>query len=160
MANNGSPLRCYGSWRKRARPSPGWTNRGKKVSLSTNAPAKPFRDVRLGPNDIILDHRPDGVIYAKSPHPLGPYPTKLTERLDYWAKQAPDRTFMAQRGPDGNWRRLSYADASRQARCIGQALVNRGLSPERPIAVLSANDLEHALIGFGALYAGIPYAPI
>lgn len=130
------------------------------MSLSTNAPVKPFRDVRLGPNDIILDRRPDGVIYAKSPHPLGPYPTKLTERLDYWAKQAPERTFLAQRGPDGNWRRLSYADASSQARRIGQALVNRGLSPERPIAVLSANDLEHALIGFGALYAGIPYAPI
>jgi feruloyl-CoA synthase len=130
------------------------------VSLSTNVPVKPFRDVRLGPNDVILDRRPDGVIYARSPHPLGPYPTKLTERLDYWAKQAPDRTFLAQRGPDGNWRRLSYAEAASQCRRIGQALVNRGLSPERPVAVLSANDLEHALIGFGALYAGIPYAPI
>ena len=129
------------------------------MSLS-DAPAKPFRDVRLGPNDVILDRRPDGVIYAKSPHPLGPDPTQLTERLDYWAKQAPERTFLAQRGSDGNWRRLSYADACTQARRIGQALVNRGLSPERPIAVLSANDLEHALIGFGALYAGIPYAPI
>jgi feruloyl-CoA synthase len=130
------------------------------VSLSTNAPVKPFRDVRLGPNDVILDRRPGGVIYAKSPHPLGPYPTKLTERLDHWAKEAPERTFLAQRGPDGNWRRLSYADAAAQARRIGQALVNRGLSAERPLAVLSANDLEHALIGFGALYAGIPYAPI
>ena len=130
------------------------------MSLSTKTSAKPFRDVRLGPNDIVLDRRPDGVIYAKSPHALGPYPTKLTERLDHWAKQAPDRTFMAQRGADGDWQRLSYADAARKARRIGQALVNRGLSPERPVAVLSANDLEHALMGFGALYAGIPYAPI
>jgi feruloyl-CoA synthase len=125
-----------------------------------SAALHPIRAVRLGPSDVVLDRRPNGVIYVRSPHPLGPYPAKMTECLENWAAVAPDRTFLAERGSDGNWRRLTYAEARAQARRIAQSLVNRGLSAERPVAVLSANDLEHALIQFGSLYAGIPYAPI
>jgi Acyl-CoA synthetases (AMP-forming)/AMP-acid ligases II len=47
-----------------------------------------------------------------------------------------------------------------QVRRIGAALLRRDLSPERPIAILSGNDIEHALIGLAAMYVGIPYAPI
>src|SRR5215472_547558 len=122
--------------------------------------AHPIREVRLGASDVVLDRRPDGTIYVRSKDPLGPYAEKMTERLDHWAVVAPDRTFLAERAPDKSWRRLTYAEARDQARSVGQALVNRGLSPDRPVAVLSANDLEHALIQFGALYAGIPYVPI
>lgn len=122
--------------------------------------AYPLREVRLGASDVILDRRPNGAIYVRSKYPLGPYAEKMTERLDHWAAVAPNRTFLAERAADGNWRRLTYAEARDQARRIGQAFVNRGLSPERPVAVLSGNDLEHALIQFGALYAGVPYAPI
>jgi feruloyl-CoA synthase len=39
-------------------------------------------------------------------------------------------------------------------------LLERNLSAERPIAILSGNDLEHALLGLAANYVGIPYAPI
>ena len=45
-------------------------------------------------------------------------------------------------------------------RAIAAALLARGLSPERPIAILSGNDIEHALIGLAAMHVGIPYAPI
>src|SRR5690242_12852713 len=125
-----------------------------------SAATHPIREVRLGASEVVLDRRPDGTIYVRSKDALGPYAEKMTERLDHWAAVAPDRTFLAERGADKNWRRLTYAEAREQARQIGQALVNRGLSQERPVAVLSANDLEHALIQFGALYAGVPYAPI
>jgi feruloyl-CoA synthase len=120
----------------------------------------PVRSVRIAPMEVVIERTAGGIIYARCPHPLGPYPEKLTESLDYWASAAPDRTFMAKRGPSGDWRRLSYGEARQQARAIAQALVNRGLSPERPIAILSGNDLQHALLGLGAMYAGIPYAPI
>lgn len=121
---------------------------------------RPVRKIRLGPTDVVLERAPGGVIYARSPHALGPYPEKMTERLDHWAASEPDRTFLAQRDADGNWRRFTYAEAHQQARGIGQALVKRGVSAERPIAILSGNDIEHALLGFGAMYAGVPYAPI
>src|SRR5215470_7261928 len=118
------------------------------------------REVRLGSPDVHLRREPNGVIYVESQDKLGPYPQKMTERLDSWATHAPDRTFMAERAPGGGWRRLAYREARRLARNIGQALLDRGLSQERPLAILSGNDLEHALLGLGAMYAGVAYAPI
>lgn len=107
-----------------------------------------------------MDRKPDGTIYVRSKLQLGPYPRRMTDRLDHWAQQAPDRTFLAQRTPQGPWQRLTYAQAAAGGRQVGQALVQRRLSPERPIAILSGNDLDHALLGFGAMYAGVPYSPI
>src|SRR5882672_12362035 len=124
------------------------------------APATPVRPVRLGPRDVVVDRRPDGTIHLTSPHALPPYPAKLTERLDYWAATAPERIFLAQRDAGGGWRTVTYAQALDQVRRIGAALLTRDLSPERPVAILSGNDIEHALIGLAAMYVGIPYAPI
>jgi feruloyl-CoA synthase len=123
-------------------------------------PAAPVRAVRLGPRDALFDHRPNGTIYVRSPHKLAPYPDKLTERLEYWAAAAPDRTFMAQRDAGGGWRRVSYAETLDRVRRIATALLRRELSSERPIVILSGNDIEHALLGLAANYIGIPYAPI
>ncbi len=120
----------------------------------------PIREIRLAPTGVTVDRKPDGTIYVRSELTLGPYPRRMTDRLDYWAEHAPDTTFIAQRNEAGGWRRLTYAQAAAWGRQIGQALVKRGLSPERPIAILSGNDLEHALLGFGAMYAGIPWSPI
>ena len=124
------------------------------------APAAPVRPVRLGPRDVVVERRPDGTIHLKSPHALAPYPAKLTERLEYWAATAPERVFLAQRDATGGWRKLTYAETLEQVRRIGAALLQRELSPERPIAILSGNDIEHALIGLAAMYVGVPYAPI
>ncbi len=124
------------------------------------ASSAPLRPVRLGPADVLLERKADGTIYLRSPHPLGAYPAKLTQRLEHWAKAAPDRVFLAQRTADGSWRRLSYAQTLAQVRSIAQSLLQRRLSAERPIAILSGNDIEHALLGLAAMMAGIPYAPI
>src|SRR5580693_5954812 len=122
--------------------------------------AAAVRPVRLGPGGVTLRKTPEGVRYVTATQPLGEYPVKLTDRLDYWAIHAPDRTLYAKRTNQGEWRRVSYAEARELARNIGQALINRGLSPERPIAILSGNDIEHALLSLGAMYAGVPFAPI
>jgi feruloyl-CoA synthase len=101
-----------------------------------------------------------GTLYLCSPQPLTDYPEKLTERLHLWAEQAPARTFLAERTADGDWRRLSYAQALAQVRALAQALLERKLSPERPLLVLSDNGIDHALLGLAAQYIGVPYAPI
>src|SRR5947209_1881570 len=124
------------------------------------AAAAPLRPVRLGPRDVVVERRPDGAILLKSPHALAPYPAKLTERLEYWATAAPERVFMAQRHAAGGWRKINYRETLEQVRRIGAALLRRELTPERPIAILSGNDLKHALLGLAANYVGIPYAPI
>jgi feruloyl-CoA synthase len=128
------------------------------TSLEQSQP--PLRPVKLGAPDVLVERRSDGAILMRSPHPLSPYPQNLTERLVHWAKTAPDRLFLAQRnGPDG-WFVRRYADALAQVRAIAAALLERGLSPQRPIAILSGNDIEHALLGLAAMHVGIPYAPI
>lgn len=124
-------------------------------------PERPrVRPARIGPLEAVVDRRADGSVVVRSPHALGPYAAKLTERLEHWAAHAPDRTFLAQRGPDGAWRHLTYADALARARNVAQALLDRGLSAARPVAILSGNGIEHGLLALGAMYAGVPYAPV
>ncbi len=120
----------------------------------------PLRPVRLGPADVLLDRKADGTILLRSPHKLEAYPDRLTQRLEHWAGAAPDRVFLAQRAADGSWRKLTYAQTLSQVRSIAQALLQRPLSAERPIAILSGNDIEHALLGLAAMMIGVPYAPI
>ncbi len=67
---------------------------------------------------------------------------------------------MAQRGADGEWISLSYGETRNTARRIAAGLLARGLSAERPLVILSGNDLEHMLLNMGAYYAGVPYAPV
>ncbi len=102
----------------------------------------------------------DGVERLRSTEALLPYPERLTDRLEQWAREAPARTLAARRERGGDWRRIGYAEMLERARAVGQALVDRGLSAERPVAILSGNDLEHLTLALGAMWAGIPYAPI
>ena len=118
------------------------------------------RAVRLGPPGMIFERRSDGCFIARNPHPLDRYPEKITDRLVHWARAAPDRVFLAQRRGDQTWRTIRYAEFQANVRAIGQALLSRGLSVERPIVVLSGNDIEHALLMYAAMLVGIPYAPI
>jgi feruloyl-CoA synthase len=120
----------------------------------------PIRKVPLGPSDAIFEYRADGAILIHSPHTLSPYPTKLTERLVHWARETPERTFLAQRDASGAWRTLNYAQTLGCVRSIGQALIDRKLSADRPVAILSGNDLEHALLALAAMHVGVLYAPI
>jgi feruloyl-CoA synthase len=122
--------------------------------------AAPLRPVRLGALDAVLERRPDGAILVRAAQQLGAYHNKLSEPLEHWAKAAPDRVFLGQRDADGRWRTLTYAQVLDQAKRIGAALLRRGLSADRPIAIISGNDIEHALLGLAAVYVGIPYAPI
>src|SRR5215468_8526913 len=122
--------------------------------------AAPVRPVRLGPRGVVVERLGDGTLHLTSPHTLAPYPAKLTERLEHWAATAPGRTYLAQRDATGNWRKVSYGEALAAVRSIGAALLARGLSPERPLAILSGNDIEHALLGLAAMYVGVPYAPV
>jgi feruloyl-CoA synthase len=122
--------------------------------------SRPIRPVRLGPRDVHVTRRADGCVLLRSPQRLERYPRKITERLDLWADEAPERVFLAQRDGAGGWRKLTYAAARERARRIGQYLLEKNLGPDRPLAVLSGNDIEHALLHLGAMYVGVPYAPI
>ena len=63
--------------------------------------------------------------------------------------------------PPARWRR-AHVRATRSARVrrSPQALLDRGLSADRPVVILSGNSIEHALLALAAMYVGVPYAPI
>jgi feruloyl-CoA synthase len=116
--------------------------------------------MRLARQGVALERRADGAVVLRAHGELPPYPRKITEKLEHWARQAPQRVLFAQRDAAGGWRSVTYQEALDRARRIGAFLLRRNLSAERPLVVLSGNDLEHALLHLGAMYAGIPYAPV
>ena len=120
----------------------------------------PLRPVRLGTLDAVLKRDANGVIYVGNAQVLAPYHRTLSEPLEHWAKAAPDRVFLAQRDVSNAWRKLTYAEALRHVRRIGAALLRRGLSAEKPIVIISGNDIAHALLALAAMHVGIPYAPV
>ncbi|MGQ3358188.1 MAG: feruloyl-CoA synthase [Phreatobacter sp.] len=115
---------------------------------------------RLGTLDPLVEDRADGARLVTVRQGLGPYPRALTDRLVHWAAAAPDRTFLAERGPDGAWRQLTYAEALGQVRSLAAGLLHHDLSAERPVAILSGNSIDHALVALAAMMIGVPYAPI
>jgi feruloyl-CoA synthase len=107
-----------------------------------------------------MEQRPDGAIVVRPEEPLGNYPRVLTSRLLHWARVAPNRALAAKRGVNGEWRFLTYGEALEKVRGLGQAFIDRGLSVNRPVAILSENDLEHLLLMFAGEHVGVPTASI
>jgi len=116
------------------------------------------RQVRLRSSGANLETRPDGALLIRSEEELGPYPKVLTDRLVHWARVAPQRICIAKREAGGEWRQLTYSQVLSTVRSIGQALLARRLSAERPVAILSENDLEHFLLMLAGQHVGIPTA--
>jgi len=106
-----------------------------------------------------MEKRADGTVLLRSPQALETPARCVTEWLVRWALEAPERAFLCERAGAG-WRKLSYLEAYGAARRIGQALLDRKLGPERPLAILSDNGIDHALLALGAMHVGVPVAPV
>jgi feruloyl-CoA synthase len=133
-----------------------------KPNMSVRAASgdAPLRPISFGDPAVSIDRHEDGTIYLRPKMALGEYPLRLTDRLHHWAKAEPNRIFMAERDAGGGWRQISYAQLLASSRHIASGLLARGLSADKPIVILSGNSIDHALLAFGALYAGIPFCPV
>jgi feruloyl-CoA synthase len=131
-----------------------------QANTARSLDAHPLRKISFGDLVVSIEQASDGTIYLRPSTPLGDYPRRLTDRLHHWANEAPDRIFMAERVAGGGWRQVSYGELLTASRYIASALLARGLSADRPVVILSGNSIDHALVAFGALYAGIPFCPV
>jgi len=122
--------------------------------------AQPLKPIAYARMRARFDERPDGTIYLRHEEDLKPYPLKLADRLVHWAEQTPDAVLIAERNSEGGWRKITYAEALAAARAIGTALLPYKLEPERPLAILSGNSVDHALMSLACLYAGIPWCAV
>jgi feruloyl-CoA synthase len=124
-----------------------------------------YRPVPFGVTRVTVRDGAPGTRYVQAELPLGAYARRLSDFLVHWAEAEPERSFMARRaqlaeGGTGEWQHISYAQALDAARRIGQALLERQLTPERPVVILSENTLEHAMMSLACIYAGVPYCPV
>ncbi len=133
--------------------------------MTASASSPRYRPLRFGVTEVTTRQDDNGVVYVRATQDLQPHPVRLTDRLAHWAQTTPDRTWMAQRvknadGSLGEWRHISYQEAWQSARRIAQALLNLGVNAERPVVILSENDLDHALLSLGCLVAGVPQCTV
>ncbi|MGH9759917.1 MAG: AMP-binding protein, partial [Blastocatellia bacterium] len=125
---------------------------------SSTSSAK-FVPVRFLAPKVDVDRRNDGSLILRSPEPLASYPRCLGEHLERWAHEKPNDAFLAERDVDG-WRTLTWVEAIARVRALGAALLKRELSPAHPVAILSGNSINHALVALAAMHVGVPVAPI
>jgi feruloyl-CoA synthase len=97
---------------------------------------------------------------VQSAEQLCRYPRTVLDSVRAWARADPDRVLIAERAGRGEWRICRYGGAIGAADRIGQALLDRGLGPDRPLLVLSGNSVDHLMMTLGAMSAGIPVAPV
>lgn len=113
----------------------------------------------FAPQQVLAEHRADGTVLVRSAIPLGTPVATTGDWLHRWAGETPSRAFITDRSGAG-WRRVSYGETLECVKAIAAALLARGLGPERPIAILSGNSVDHGLLALAAQYAGIPVAPL
>ena len=115
--------------------------------------------LRLAAARIDAERRADGAFLLRSPQKLDGHARAVGEWLVRWAREAPERTFLAERRGEG-WRKVGYREALALARRAGQGLLDRGLDASRPVVILSDNSIDHALLALGAMHVGVPVAPV
>jgi feruloyl-CoA synthase len=115
--------------------------------------------IRFLPARVDIERRADGTLVLRSPERLRPYVRCTGEYLERWAAEKPNAVFLAERKNDA-WRKLSWFEARRQVYAIARYLLGRGLSSDHPVAILSDNSIDHALVALAAMHIGVPVAPI
>ena len=119
-------------------------------------------NVLFAPPRVIVEERATDRI-LRSPMDLRPHARCAGEWLIDWAARDPARVFLSER-PGGDveqpWTRVTYAQALARVEAIATFLLRRGLSANTPVAVLSDNSIDHALLSMAAQHVGIPIASI
>jgi feruloyl-CoA synthase len=119
----------------------------------------PRRPIAFAPVDIACDAIDGGGFRLAARTPLAPHDPGLGRLFRLAVEAQPDRVFLAERAGDG-WRTLTYAACRPIVDGIAAAFIERGLSAERPVMVLSGNGIDHALLMLAAYTAGVPIAPV
>ena len=119
----------------------------------------PFRDARYAQRRLEIEERPGGERVLTNPTPYSTAFTTVTQALDRWAAEAPNRTWLAERSGEG-WREISFAETRAAVQAIAGGLRDLGVVGERPLLILARNGIDHALVKYAAMSQGMPVAPV
>ncbi|WP_042955185.1 feruloyl-CoA synthase [Pseudomonas sp. G5(2012)] len=121
--------------------------------------AAQYRQVSISKSAVEIKELND-CLHMRALEPLEAPPLRLLDRLIHWAELRGEQTFIAARESGGDWRKVSYTQMLDSVRAIARGLLDYNLSADKPLVILSGNDIEHLQIALGAMYAGIPYSPV
>ena len=119
----------------------------------------PFAATALAPPSVVAERAGDGWL-LRQPVALGAVPDHLIGILRARAAEVGERVFLAERDGEGGWRTLDYAAAAAKSAAIGEALIERGHGPDRPVAILSDNSIDFALLMLGCMHVSVPVMPV
>ncbi len=118
------------------------------------------RQIEMASPSVERENLADGAFLLRSTQSLEPYADNLCVFIEHWACETPDRVFLGERDAGGEWVTVNYRTARKQVRSIAQSLIDRGLTSDDPVMILSDNSIAHGLLSLGAMYAGIPAVPV
>jgi feruloyl-CoA synthase len=108
---------------------------------------------------VTITRRGEDLI-AESPISLADYPHNIGVWLRQNADRVPNKPFILQRDAEGAWRGPTYAGALARVNRLSNGLMALGLDGSHPVAIMSENSVEMALVQLAAMQVGIPVAPI
>jgi feruloyl-CoA synthase len=108
---------------------------------------------------VQLARRADGTLILTNELPLASHPANLLERLDHWAAVRPNQAYLGEREGAG-WRQLSYAQTRAAVQDAAARLLGLNLSLERPLLIVAANGIEHAVLMLAAMRIGVPLSTV
>jgi feruloyl-CoA synthase len=120
----------------------------------------PLRAIAYGAPRIVCEKGADGSLHCRSAEALTPHDPSLARLFRSAVERNPGRLFLAERVAGGDWRKLTYEATRPLVDALAQGLIERGLSAERPVMLLSGNGIDHALLTLAGHTAGVPVAPI
>ena len=116
--------------------------------------------LRMAESKVRVRQTPDGVLYVNSPQQLHTPTRAIGDWLVKWANEKPGSIFLAERLPSGEWQKVTYGDALQAVRSVGTGLLQAGACVQNPVAILSGNSINHAIVALAAMHVGVPVAPI
>ena len=130
-----------------------------------NTDLPPFRPLPQKAPALEVRKTADGTVYIAQTHALGPMHRSIAHLFEERAKRHPERNFIGERTPleggkTGDWRFITYGEMYARAQAIAQALLSRDINADTPLMILSGNSIAHATMTMGALFAGVPVAPV
>ncbi|AEG51032.1 Long-chain-fatty-acid--CoA ligase [Sphingobium chlorophenolicum L-1] len=107
------------------------------------------------PPTVICEEAAGGVMILRHGLTIDPVEQTIPGRLRHWAEVRPDALFLTQEE-----QAITYGEAERRRREIAARLLGLPLSPDRPLAIVAENGIDHALMMLAATSIGLPVAVI
>src|SRR5437868_13735306 len=112
----------------------------------------------IPPQVCVTDRGSDLIL--ENPVPLASYPHNIGVWLRQNPARFPDQPFILQRNAEGEWHGPTYAEALAWVNRLSNGLLAQGLDGARPLAIMSENSVEMALLQLAAMQVGVPAIPI